>query len=636
MFKEINKRLNVLVGMLLVGVFTFSAEAQPFSLASPSGNHVFQIELIDGNAVYSVSYDDQPAITRGRLGFDIVDGNPLGSSVLAIKASAVTQKDETWKPVYGERSTVRDHYASQVFELMSNEPVAVSVEVRAYDQGVAFCYHLEDRGPAGADVVIDRERTTFPFEEEHVTWTTSHAQGKYTQTTTTKMPKGQFDRPQIFEAPGQDRFIALGEARLVDFARMKFSKSGNGVAAVLSSKAKFRSSLVSPWRFVMGARSAGQLVNNNDLLLNLNDPCAIEDTSWIKPGKVLREVTLSNEGAIATIDYCAKVGIEYMLFDAGWYGNEFDEKSDATTVTVDRKRSQGNIDMQKVVKYAKENGVGVILYVNRRSLEKQLDDVLPLLQKWGIAGVKYGFVNVGSQYWTTWLHDAVRKAADHKLMIDIHDEYRPTGYSRTYPNLMTQEGIAGDEMSPTPQTSIGLFFPRFLAGAGDNTVCYFDSRVAKHMNHAYQLGKTVCFYSPLQFVHWYDRPEVSPQKLGGAGGQATVIGDEPELGFFGEVPTVWDDSRVIEGKIQEHVVVARRSGNDWYIGAMNAKKPNSFSIKLDFLSPGKRYTLRSYTHDPSVNTRTKVRIQNTPVTADSTLEIRLGSNDGAAYQILAQ
>jgi hypothetical protein len=271
------------------------------------------------------------------------------------------------------------------------------------------------------------------------------------------------------------------------------------------------------------------LVENNYFVLNLNEPNQIANTSWIKPGQVIREVTLTTAGSMASIDFAAENNIAYVLFDAGWYGAEEDVKSDATTVTVDPARSKGPLDLPKVIEYANSKGVGILVYVNKKALHQQLDEILPLYKKWGIKGVKYGFVNVGDQYATAWLHQAVRKAAKYGLMVDIHDEYRSTGYSRTYPNLLTQEGIRGDEESPSLDQAIYTLYNRMICGAGDYTNCYFAERVTEKMGgRAAQLAKLVAIYSPWQFVYWYDRPEKSPRRAGGAGSAESVIKTDAE------------------------------------------------------------------------------------------------------------
>jgi alpha-glucosidase len=301
---------------------------------------------------------------------------------------------------------------------------------------------------------------------------------------------------------------------------------------------------------------------------------------------------------------------------------------------VDPQRSSGPLDLHEVIRYADQRGIGIFLYVNRRALERQLDEILPLYRRWGIRGVKYGFVRVGSQHWTRWLHEAVRKAADHQLMVNIHDEYRPTGFSRTYPNLMTQEGIAGDETSPSNEQTLTILFTRMLAGAGDNTVCYFDPRVPRNACHAYQLAKAVCLYSPLQWLYWYDRPAPSPRDVGGAGGSRNVIGNEPELEFFDQLPTVWDETRVIHGRVGQLAVIARRSGSSWFVGWMNAGQPRSVDLPLDFLEPGRRYRAHVYRHDPLVGTRTHVRIDRMTVDSTTVMKAALSAQGGQAARIV--
>jgi alpha-glucosidase len=621
-----NNRAFRAIPLAVLGALLSPAAA----LESPSGKYDFQLTLKDGQVSYSVTYDGKSIVAPSALGFELKSGKVLGDEVDVLTASAPREVETSWKPVYGERAVVDDHYRTQNFTLQGGGSVAMMIEVRSYDEGVAFCYQLQGKD-RNKEVLLIRENTEYSFPADHETWTATSAQGYYSKRSVSKMGS-EYERPQLFHAKEDGLYLAIGEARLVDFSRMRLTGSKgkkNTVVAALSGPVRFTGKMTSPWRFVMAAKQPGKLLEHNDFLLNLNDPCEIQDTSWIRPGKVLRDVRLTNEGARRAIDFAAENGIDFVHFDAGWYGHEYDKASDATTASLDPKRTKGPFDPQKLVKYAKERGVGITVYVNQRALTKQLDVILPLYQKWGIAGVKYGFVNVGSQEATTWLHEAVRKAADHKLMVDIHDEYRPTGYSRTYPNLMTQEGIGGDETSPTAEQTLGIFFPRYLAGAADHTVCYFTERVVGKVNHAFQLGKTVCCYSPWQFIYWYDAPSA-----GSAGGPPIMGRKEPELEFFKFVPTVWDESRVLEGRIGESVVMARRSGMEWYLGAMNGSKASSKRIKLDFLETGKSYLLRSYTHDESIPTQTKVRVSEKLVSAGDVLTLDLKMNDGAAFRIM--
>lgn len=416
--------------------------------------------------------------------------------------------NQTWQPVYGERSLVTDQYNELELSLQSDQnQKEMTLFIRLYNEGLAFRYAFDKLD--FWNCTLTAENTQFLFAHDCDTWVTGMAQGTYSKKSLSAL-SGAADRPQVIQID-DNRFVAIGEAALVDYSRMKLEKSetGFGIQSLLSGKvnldlAKYQS----PWRYIMVATHPGQLVQNNDFVLNLNEPNQIANTSWIKPGQVIREVTLTTAGGLACVDFAADNAIEYVEFDAGWYGDEYNPESDASTITVDPKRSKGPLDLHQVIKYADQKGVGIILYVNMKALSKQLDQILPLYKRWGVKGLKYGFVDVGDQYSTAWLHQAVRKAAKYELMVDIHDEYRPTGYSRTYPNLITQEGIRGDEESPSLDQAIYTLFNRMICGAGDYTNCYFAERVTEKMGgRAGQLAKLVAIYSPWQFVYWYDRPE---------------------------------------------------------------------------------------------------------------------------------
>lgn len=230
----------------------------------------------------------------------------------------------------------------------------------------------------------------------------------------------------------------------------------------------------------------------------------------------------------------------------------------------------------------------------------------------------------------------IKRGCERPLVVevDVHDEYRLTGYSRTCPNLMTAEGIRGDETSPTNATTLAIAFTRMLTGPADNTVCYYDPRVDRNACHAYQLAKPVCLFSPWQFLYWYDRPQGSPAKIGGAGGTEPRIGSDPELEFYDSLPTVWDETQVLHGQIGQYAVIARRHGDEWFIGCMNAGQARTFPVSLSFLEPGKKYVAHRYVDDPGAATRTHVRIERMPADANSVLNMTLGEKGGAAIRIV--
>jgi alpha-glucosidase len=609
-------------------------------LNSPDGRIGLRFELtnvLDETAVpvYSIRRNGQTVLSPSRLGLTFRSLPILAG--FTITHQATTNADTTWHPVYGERSTIRDHYNELRLTLEAQDAAGFQLELtfRAYNEGVAFCYTIP-RQPGLHRVTIERELTEFSFPADYRAWVTYTAQGEYTNTSVSGIRPG-CERPLVLQA-ATNLYLAVAEARLVDHARMKLAPATNRphtLVAQLDGEVIAPLPWRTPWRVIMIAERPGQLLENNDLILNLNDPCALPNTAWIKPGKILRDRSLTTAGAKACVDFAVQRNLQYVHFDAGWYGREDSETSDARAVNLDPARSPGPFDLPEIIAYAKERNIGTLLYVNRRALERQLDELLPLYRSWGVQGIKFGFVRVGPQQWTRWLHDSIRKAADYEMMVDVHDEYRPTGWSRTYPNLMTQEGVRGDEELQPNRMALTTLFTRFIAGAADNTICYYDERVSRNSSHAFQLAKAVCFYSPWQFLYWYDRPPTVTTTNSPPAPDYNIIGNEPELEFFDHCPTVWDDTKVLQGEIGEYAVIARRRSTDWFIGGMNANRPRELKVPLSFLAPDTNYLAHIYADDPAVPTRTRVRIDRIEVSHTSVITMQLSEQGGQAVRIVA-
>jgi alpha-glucosidase len=617
---------QVTLTLVLLNITGAGAAQAAHIVRSPDGNVALSFDVKDlgnqsGCPVYNVAYKNRPIIIDSGLGLAIKNAPALEASFNIISVTS-SSNDGTYSPVYGERRTIRDHYNQLVVELKeSNQPHRLlRLTFRTYNEGAAFCYTLPEQD-ALKSFTISAEKTQFRFGGNHTVWAVYSAQGQYNKVPLSKL-KSNCERPLTIEMGENGPFVSVAEARLVDYARMRLSPDKGkpySLISSLASEVNVSTPYTTPWRVLLIGDSPGQLLERNYLILNLNEPCAIDDVSWIKPGKVIREVSLTTKGGKACVDFAVEHNLQYVEFDAGWYGHEYDDQSDATTISVDPKRSKGPLDLHAVIDYAKKRGIGILLYVNRRALERQLDDILPLYEKWGVKGVKYGFVQVGSQQWTDWLHEAVRKAAEHHLMVDIHDEYRPTGYSRTYPNLMTQEGIRGNECMPTADENLILPFTRMLAGAGDYTICYYSNRIKT--THAHQLAASVVFYSPWQFLFWYDRP--------------SYYRGEPEIEFFEHLPTVWDDTRIIHGKIGEYITIARRSGDEWYVGSMNGLNHLKLKIAFSFLEKDKPFVAHIYSDaDPGDGTRTHVQINRYLVDSSVLLNADMPPSGGQAIRIV--
>lgn len=620
--------LKNLIFFLLFVSSTISFAQTKLQLSSPDAKILTDITTVgqlDQLLTYTVSLNGKPIIKQINIGLQLKESIALtGWKIRSMKRSSF---NKSWKPIYGERNLINDNYNALSMVLSTNDKneAKININFRVYNEGVAYQYNVLKKG---ASLTLTKEKSEFLLATTDTAWVTTNAQGLFKVKTINDI-KEPSERPMTIKHTN-DCYFALGEAALVDFARMKLINSGeNALTSILSSEVSANSNLKSPWRYVLIGNSPGDLLEKNYLLLNLNEPNQIKNTSWIKPGKVIRESSLTTDGSFEVIDFAAKHNIPYVSFDAGWYGKEDADTSNALRVMVDPARSKGPLDLQRVIAYGKSKNIGIILYVNRRALERQLDEILPLYKQWGIKGIKFGFVNVGSQKWTTWLHEAIRKAAKYEMVVDVHDEYRPTGYSRTYPNLLTQEGVRGDEESPTNEVVLTTLFTRMIAGAADQTNIYFTKRVEKTGSHTAQLAKAICIYSPLQFIYWYDRPAGKKNNPANEG----VINEVPELSFYDHLPTVWDETKVLESSISKYATIARKKGNEWYVGSLTVDAKN-VSINCNFLEKGVNYKATIYTDNAALNTLTKVAIETKTVTSETILSYSIKKNNGLAIRIV--
>lgn len=618
------KPIIPIIALISIGSTINAAE---LDITSPDGRNSISFSKPGKELTYRVTRDEKELIASSRAGLDIDNWAwemALGKRDLAqpecwmdlMTVDSVTVNpavDTTWSPLYGERSTVRDRYNSATLHMSRKDKSAyrLDVEVRAYDEGLAFRYFFPEH-PAAIFHKVVADLTDYTFPEGTMAWSEKWAQAFFDHTPVDSITR-PVERALTLELPG-NRWVALTDADVDDWSLTKFvARDGHPgtLSSVMYSPVDIVTYYATPWKIIMTADSPGQLIENNDIVLNLNPRNEIEDTSWVKPGKIMRCTKLTTEAGMRNIDFCADHNIQYMLFDWLWYVPCTSHDGDATKV-IDA------LDMQRVIDYGKEKGVGLWLYVNQHALMKQMDELFPLLNQWGVAGVKSGFVQYASHRWATWLHDMVRKAADNKLMMNIHDEFRPSGFSRTYPNLLTQEGICGNEEFPDATHNVTLPFTRMINGAADYTICYYDKRLKN--THAHQLAASLVFYSPLQTIFWYDTP--------------SLYGGEPEIKWFENLQTTFDDSRVLSGYPGKGIVMARRKGAEWFIGAMTNNDGSTETVDLSFLEPGKKYTAEIYTDGgEKIKTKTHVKCETRTVTSKDKLKFELMPRGGAAMRI---
>ncbi len=524
---------------------------------------------------WRVRIDGRELIEPSRMGL-APDGLPPWGANLEI--TAVVDKRvavETWEPVYGEHASVAHRFEEFAVDVTETIPPRRTVRIwlRAFDGGAALRYERVDS--SGEIWNLIDEQTAFQFPTGSIAYRQAWPEDTYHPTPVNALPDPTVC-PLLIQLPSGG-YAVVQEAGNRNSGRMMLdAESHRGIlTARIQGVSPFEPGAVLPWRVVLHADEINDLVGVGSQIASLCPQNAIRNTDWIVPGKAIREVTLSTAGGIACVDFAAAHGMSHILYDAGWYGHEYDDHSDPRSVDPDPDRTDkipgwAGLNLREVIDYSRERGIGVFVYVNRRHLERYLDDILPLYQGWGIAGIKFGFVNVGPAGWTSWLYDAVERCADHHLMVDIHDNHRPTGLSRTYPNLLTQEGVRGNEHFPDSSHNCLLPYTRFVAGAADYTICYRESRLQTTCAH--QLAIAAAFYSPLQLVYWYAQPSRFDSRT------------MPELTWFDRVPTVWDDSVGIGGELGKWAAIARRSGDTWYVGVLNGATARSVTLSLEKLN----------------------------------------------------
>lgn len=628
------KHLRFATSFLLLLLTTVGSNAAiELNLVSPKGENQLRVWYADNSLQYSVSRHGQVLIEPSTLGLDM--DNLTWERALARRypqydcwmqgftadsVSASSQHRAELRPLWGEQSAVPDNYNAATLYLSKHDgsDYRLNIEVRCYDEGVALRYFLPEH-PQAVFHKVSADLTSYTFPAGTQAWAALWAQAPYELKPIAAITS-PVERALTVVLPG-GRYCALADADTDDWCLEKNVASTtkpNTLTTTMYSPVDVVTYYATPWKVILTAESYTQLLERRYIIDNLNPPCAVSDASeWVKPGTIMRCTTLTTEAALRNIDFCAAHHIPYMLFDWKWYEPCTSHDGDATVVIP-------QIDMPRVVAYGREKGVGLWLYVNQHALMKQARELFPLLRQWGIVGVKSGFVEYASHRWSVWLHDLVRLAAENHLMMNVHDEYRPMGFSRTYPNLMTQEGIRGNEEWPSASHNTILPFTRMVNGPADYTICYYDHRLKN--THGHQLAASLVYYSPLLTLFWYDKPEQSQ--------------GEPELEWFDQLPTTWDETRYLAGQPGEMVVVARRSGDVWYVAAMTGDEGRSVSIDLaQLLTPGRRYTATVYNDDPSVQTKTHVGVKTLSLKARATMKpltLQLQPSGGATLLLRPQ
>ncbi len=585
------------------------------NLKSPDGSIVFTFKMTPSKPVYQISYKNKVLIADSELGFTFKESGVFGQNLKVPKAY-FSKVDEFYELPIGKTRKVHSIYHQVLIPLEENKSNGKTINLieRAFNDGLAFRYefpkqenwtsYILTEENSGFNVAGNPKIRTLLFDN----YNSSH-EGLYQ-----KMPLSDFnskqlmDLPALFEYPDQT-YMAITEASLRNYAGMYLSKSDGILKSFLSplqgqKEIKVKAILPhqTPWRVMIISNKIGALIESN-ILTNLNEPSKITDPSWLKPGKtsfhwwngdVVPDTSFVPGANFETnkyyIDFCARNKIEYhsVIGYGGfaWYPNDWKDYGHQGTYS-DVTKTIASLDMQKICDYAKSKGVAIHVWVNWKALYPQLEAAFTQFEKWGVKGMMVDFLDRDDQEMVNIQEEILERAAAHKLFIQFHGAFKPTGLNRTYPNEFTREGTYNYEQNKwrkqgiTPGHDLDIAFTRLIAGATDYHLGGFRAvnpqdfkthyiRPMMVSTRAHMLAMYVVMESYLNMVADY------PKAYEG----------QPGFDFLQNVPTVWDETKVLNAEVEGYLTIARRKGNDWYVGTINNNTSRSLKIPLSFLSAG--------------------------------------------------
>ena len=639
------------------------------TVLSPDGRIRVQLIADSGDLRYRVERDGEEIVAPSRLGFSFGSGPPLGADCETTRTERALI-DETWTQPWGEAAEVRNHCNELRVEFTERSHLArrLIVVFRVFDDGLGFRYVFPQQEQL-REIVIMEERTEFALAGDWRAWSIpglGPERYEYLYRSADAKTLGTVHTPLTLERDGGP-CIAIHEAALTDYPSMTLIGSADGTLRCHlvpwpgGVKAVATAPFATPWRTIQIADEPGGLITSY-LGLNLNEPCEIEDTSWIEPGKYVgiwwgmhlgsytwgsgpkHGATTAN--AKRYVDFAAENGFRGVLIEGwnpGWDGDWWGNGADFVFT-----EAHPDFDIEAVCRYAAERGVRIIGHhetgADVLNYERQLEDAMAYYERLGIDAVKTGYVGRmcdgdqwhHGQYMVRHYRRVVETAARHRIMVDVHEPIKDTGIRRTWPNMMTREGARGQEYNAwsgdggnPPEHETILPFTRLLAGPFDFTpgifgLLYPELRPNNRVNTtlAKQLALYVVLYSPMQMAA--DLPE--------------NYENQPAFRFVRDVPCDWAESRVLNGRIGDFVTIVRRerAGDGWYLGSVTDEERRSFDVKLDFLDPGRAYVAQIYADaadaDWAVNPLA-MQITEREVTSRTRLRIDLAAGGGQAIRI---
>ena len=670
-----NNRFNyILRGIIFLCLLSLESMAHAAEvLVSPDGHLRVSVGLKGGKPYYEVMRDGKPVVNRSFLGFTLADGDLDGNFKMVGKSR--DSKDETWTQPWGEDKVVRNHYNELKVKLQQGgkQQRLLNIIFRAFNDGVGFRYEFPKQKNLDNFRIME-EKTQIAMPTDAEAWTEPTNGTKYYEALWTKSllsKKDTVNTPITIEV-NDSLFMALHEANLTDYASLNYTpRQLPGAAVTLVAaltpwqngvKVYAKAPFVSPWRTIVITKKAGDLITSK-LMLNLNDPCKLTDTSWLDTGKYvgiwwgmhMKDYTWAQgpkHGATTAntkryIDFAAKHGMKAVLVEGwnyGWDGDWTKEGDKFNFV-----KPYPDYDLEGLQKYALSKGVRLVAHNETggaaKNYENQLDSAFALYERLGIRAVKTGYVNPmldgkelqHSQYGVRHYRKVVETAAKYHLMVINHEPAMPSGLCRTYPNLVSGEGMRGQEYNAwsddggnPPYHVCVLPFTRGLAGSMDFTPGIFNfQNKAVPKTHpqttiAKQLAEYVLLYSPWQM----------------AADMIENYENQPAFTFIESVPTDWEKTVVLNAQIGKYITIARKDkkSDDWYIGSATDADARDLTINFDFLDDGKHYMAEVYADGEKADYRTNpypIQYTRIKVTKGSQLQLHLAPSGGAAIRVKA-
>ncbi|HKK42411.1 MAG TPA: glycoside hydrolase family 97 protein [Bacteroidales bacterium] len=593
--------------LLLLSVFAVTAvTAKDYKISSPDNKIVLTIS-VGPEISWSAVYNGNEIVSATRIAMILEDGTILGDNEKVRKAKS-SSLNEIIKPVVpNKRSEVLNN--CNILELTFRS--GFSLQFRAYNDGVAYRFVTAYKG----DITVKNEVSQYAFPEgshsffPEETSMMSHNERTFIYSSLDTIDnKHLASLPTLFRANGTD--VLITESDIEDYPGMWLRGEGSGKLSGTWAKypaneklqgdrnlfvtstedyiAKTSGSRTYPWRVFAIDPTDIKLIEN-DIVYRLAPPSKIEDTKWIEPGQVAWDwwnannvygvdfrAGINNETYKYYIDFASRNGIKYIILDEGWY-----KLGDVLSQVP-------GIDVPELCRYAESKNVGVILWVVWKSFQDKMDEAVAQYEKWGVKGVKVDFMQRDDQKMVNFYREAARKTAEHHLLIDFHGAYKPDGINRTWPNALTREGVKGMENDKwsteiNPDHDATLPYTRMVAGAMDYTpgaMVNMDSvnfrplysRPESQGTRAHQVALYVIYESPLQML---------------ADSPSNYMKEQETTDYIVKIPVVWDDIVGLDGKVGDYVLLARRTGKDWYVGAITDWKSRDLKLDLSFLPAGK-------------------------------------------------